>query len=126
MTARTVFAVIKAMCINVRIMCLNLEAGGRASSAVGVVAVDRLLEKVGHEGAQLSTRALPADLATVFRVRGRFRCQLIPRSMEWDTRPKKPWDIIERSGVPLSRNLLTALAWYSPLGSANDFNYLRL
>jgi hypothetical protein len=46
------------------------------------------------------------------------------RSMEWDTRPKKPWDIIERSGVPLLRNLLTALAWYSPLGSANDFKYL--
>jgi hypothetical protein len=29
--------------------------------------------------------------------------------MEWDTAPKKPWNIIERVAVPLSGKLLVTL-----------------
>jgi hypothetical protein len=43
---------------------------------------------------------------------------------QWDSRPKKPWNIIKRSPVPLPRKPLILLNWYSPLGSASYFNSL--
>jgi len=33
------------------------------------------------------------------------------QAYRWDTRSKKPWNLIERVTVPLSRKLLTALPW---------------
>jgi hypothetical protein len=63
--------------------------------------------------------------------RPRYRCWPTaawkqPHPPWWDTRPQKPWNIIEPTIVPLSRNLLTLLGPKSPLGSAIAIDvYLR-